>query len=188
MDLTSIPPPRGGLPLCVALMRQRRTFRCVAGRVVTGSGAGDTPSGAAGASRRTRRGSLAPILFDPDTSCHDLVSTPAGEAERRVDGTKSPRARRRTAQGRPRQGCITQLSAKKVGIRAPEVPSISRQPRRAGSWSPQVVTNLWSTHMRRLFHRRDRSQGVDLPGEFVDSTAELNPPKGGPPKRSQRPQ
>lgn len=161
--------------------------RRVAGRAVTGSGADEPPFGVAGASRRTKRGSFAPTLIDPDTSCHDLVSTPAGEAERRVYGTVSPRARRRTTQGHPRKGCITQLSAKKVRIRAPEVSSINGQPRRAGSWSPQVVTNLWSTHVRRLYNRRDRSQGVDLPGESVDSTAQLNPPERTT-KRSQRPQ
>jgi hypothetical protein len=134
MDLTAIPraPPRvtplrcvdaaasllskRRWPSCHRLRGRRTTFRCFSC-----------------ASRRTKRGSLSPILFDPDTSCHDPVSTPAGRSRAQSDGTKSPRARRRTAQGRPRQGCITQLSAKKVRIRAPEVSSISRQPRRAGS-------------------------------------------------------
>jgi hypothetical protein len=51
------------------------------------------PCGAAGASRRTRRGSFAPTLIGPDTSCHDPVSTPAGEADAECMGqvpTSSP--------------------------------------------------------------------------------------------------
>jgi len=77
MDLTDTPhaPPRV-TPLRCADAGSVRIFRRVAGRAVTGSGAGDTPSGVAGASRRTKRGSLAPTLIDPDTSCHDLVSMP----------------------------------------------------------------------------------------------------------------
>lgn len=112
----------------------------------------------------------------------------AGRRSRaQIGGTRSPRARRWTAQGHPHKGCITQLSAKKVRICAPEVPSIDGQPRRAGSGSPQVVTNLWSTQLRRLYNRRDKSQGIDMPGESVDSTA-MTVRRSGPVKRSQRPQ
>jgi hypothetical protein len=87
MDLTDTPhaPPRV-TPLRCADAGSVASFegpanaespgRRVAGRAVTGSGAGETPSGVAGASRRTKRGSLAPTLIDPDTSCHDLVSMP----------------------------------------------------------------------------------------------------------------
>lgn len=96
-----------------------------------------------------KRGSFAPTMISPDTSCYEPVFTPAGEAG--ATGTMSPRARRRTAQGHPRQGCIVQPSAKRVGLCAPEVPSIKGQPRRAGSLTPQVVTNLWSNQLAAPF-------------------------------------
>lgn len=156
-------------PSCHRFRGRRTTFRCC---------------------RRLPTHEAWELCPNPDRPGH-LMSRPrvhAGRRSRRgVYGTVSPRARRRTAQGHPRQGCISQLSAKKVRIRAPEVSSINGQPRRAGSWSPQVVTNLWTIHVRRLYNRRDRSQGVDLPGESVDSTAQLNPPERTT-KQSQRPQ
>lgn len=96
-----------------------------------------------------KRGSFAPTLISPDTPCHEPVFTPAGEAD--ANGTVSPRARRRIAQGHPRQGCISQPSAKRIGICAPEVPSLKGQPRGAGSLIPQVVTNLWSNQVAAPF-------------------------------------
>jgi hypothetical protein len=52
------------------------------------------------------------------------------------------------------KGYITQPSAKRAGIRAPEVSFHQGQLRRAGSSGPQVVTNLWSNRVRRLLDRR----------------------------------
>jgi hypothetical protein len=99
-------------------------------------------------------GSLAPTKIGPDTSCHELMSTLTGAASADV----RDRGPHELAGGRrerhPREGCFTRPSAKRAEIRAPEVPFIDGQLRRAGSSGPQVVTNLWSNRVRRLFDRR----------------------------------
>jgi hypothetical protein len=133
-----------------------------------------------------KRGSFAPTSNSPDTSCHGPVSTPGGGARRRISGTESPRARRRTARGHPHKGCIAQSSAKKVGICAPEVPFIEGHPRRAGSATPQIVTNLWSIQMRRLFNRRDDLEALTCLRHR--STRRSGFRRSGPVERSQRPQ
>jgi len=47
---------------------------------------------------------------------------------------------------------------------APEVPSIDGQPRGAGSATPQIVTNLWSSRVRRLFYRRENLKALTCLG------------------------
>jgi hypothetical protein len=94
VDLTVTPhvPPRVAPLRCVELRAASRlsTRRRLSCHRFRGRGA---PCGAAGASRRTKRGSFAPTLIGPDTSCHDPVSTSAGEADAECMGqvpTSSP--------------------------------------------------------------------------------------------------
>jgi hypothetical protein len=94
VDLTVTPhvPPRVAPLRCVELRAASRlsTRRRLSCHRFRGRSA---PCGAAGASRRTRRGSFAPTLIGPDTSCHDPVSTSAGEADAECMGqvpTNSP--------------------------------------------------------------------------------------------------
>jgi len=92
---------------------------------------------------RAEAGELCPDLDQPG---HLMSQTRvhAGRRSRR-DWDVSPRACRRTAQGHPRQGCIVQPSAKRVGLCAPEVPSIQwAAPKGWLAGTPQIVTNLWS--------------------------------------------
>jgi hypothetical protein len=106
--------------------------------------------------RRSSAESFAPTPMGPGTSCREARVHAGRRAGRRGEEPGSHESAGGQRKRRPLQGCISLPSAKKVGIRAPEVPSLDRRPRRAGPLlTPQVVTNLWSSWERRLFYRRE---------------------------------
>lgn len=111
-----------------------------------------------------KHGSFAPTEISPDTSCHELMSTPAGEAGAEWMG-QSPHE---LAGGQHRairaRAALPDFPRRESGFATPEVPSIDGQPRGAGSETPQIVTNLWSSRVRRLFYRRENLKALTCLG------------------------
>lgn len=162
------------------------TSRCTAGRAGSEPGAAEGVSPSPAPPLRSLAGELCPVPVGSGTSCHRSAPGLAGGAGRQVEEPKFPRIRRRTArEHRPLEGCSRYPSAKKSVSRAPEVPSIDKQP----------------DGLIQILHRLFAACGVQVltplesppaPGALTCPGRATNRPAGGlaktrPTTRSQRP-
>jgi hypothetical protein len=111
-----------------------------------------------------KHGSFAPTEISPDTSCHELMSTPAGEAGAELMG-QSPHE---LAGGQHRairtRAAVPDLPRRGSRFAHPRCLPSMGSPEGAGSATPQIVTNLWSSRVRRLFYRRENLKALTCLG------------------------